>query len=192
MSREQRRSVFDVTNVTRVMSHNLPAGVKISRDAKECMCQIASEMTGFVTMEASAIAKVNVANGVRPNIKIHTHTYTHTSAYAYIYICICICIHIYTYAYAYAYHITYITYALYSLRVAAICICTICTQYGCTHYGFTHLQTSRISKAAVGLDECVWAFPRLGLEGFLPTIKHWVQATHDARMASRRRHCAHL
>ena len=158
MSREQRRSVFDVTNVTRVMSHNLPAGVKISRDAKECMCQIASEMTGFVTMEASAIAKVNVANGVRPNIQIH----------------ICGLIH---------------------MRVAAcICIYTICssTQYGCTHYGFTHLQTSRISKAAVGLDECVWAFPRLGLEGFLPTIKHWVQATHDARMASRRRHCAHL
>ena len=28
-------------------------------------CQIASEMTGFVTMEASSIAKVNVANGVR-------------------------------------------------------------------------------------------------------------------------------
>ena len=70
MSREKRRSVFDVTNVTRVMSHNLPAGVKISRDAKECMCQIASEMTGYVTMEASAIAKVNVANGVRPNIQI--------------------------------------------------------------------------------------------------------------------------
>eukprot|EP00964_Phaeocystis_antarctica_P025421 scaffold14290_cov63-Phaeocystis_antarctica.AAC.1 len=93
------------------MAHNLPAGVKISRDAKECMCQIASEMTGFVTMEASAIAKANVANG-----------------------------------------------------------------------------TSRISKAAVGLDECVSAFPHLGLEGFQPTIQHWVQATHAERMASRRRH----
>ena len=110
-----RRSVFDVTNVTRVMAHNLPAGVKISRDAKECMCQIASEMTGFVTMEASAIAKANVAN-----------------------------------------------------------------------------ETSRISKANVGLDECVWAFPHLGLEGFLPTIQHWVQATHAERMASRRRNRAHL
>ena len=110
-----RRSVFDVTNVTRVMAHNLPAGVKISRDAKECMCQIASEMTGFVTMEASAIAKANVANG-----------------------------------------------------------------------------TSRISKANVGLDECLSAFPHLGLEGFLPTIQHWVQATHSERMASRRRHRVHL
>ena len=110
-----RRSVFDVTNVTRVMAHNLPAGVKISRDAKECMCQIASEMTGFVTMEASAIAKANVANG-----------------------------------------------------------------------------TSRISKAAVGLDECVSAFPHLGLEGFQPTIQHWVQATHAERMTSRRRHRKHL
>eukprot|EP00964_Phaeocystis_antarctica_P022067 scaffold12247_cov48-Phaeocystis_antarctica.AAC.1 len=69
------------------MAHNLPASVKISRDAKECMCQIASEVTGFVTMEASAIAKANVANG-----------------------------------------------------------------------------TSRISKANVGLDECEWAFPHLGLE----------------------------
>ena len=28
-----------VANVMRVMAHNLPAGVKISRDAKECMCQ---------------------------------------------------------------------------------------------------------------------------------------------------------
>ena len=110
-----RRSVFDVTNVTRVMAHNLPAGVKISRDAKECMCQIASEMTGFVTTKASALAKANVANG-----------------------------------------------------------------------------TSRISKANVGLDECVWAFPHLGLEGFLPTIQHWVQATHAERMASRRRNRAHL
>ena len=109
MSREKRRSVFDVTNVTRVMSHNLPAGVKISRDAKECMCQIASEMTGFVTMEASAIAKVNVANGVRPNIQIHTHTYTHIHTH----------IHIYTYTYAYAYHITYIA-CIVLLRVAAI------------------------------------------------------------------------
>ena len=32
----------------------------------------------------------------------------------------------------------------------------------------------------------------LGLEGFLPTIQHWVQATHAARMASRRRHRAQL
>jgi len=115
LAREQRRSIFGVANVMRVMSHNLPAGVKISRDAKECMCQIASEMTGFVTMEASAIAKVNVANG-----------------------------------------------------------------------------TSRVSKAAIGLDECVWAFPHLGLEGFSPTIQHWVQATHAARIASRRRQRAHL
>jgi len=100
----------------RVMSRNLPAGVKISRDAKECMCQIATEMTGFVTMEASAIAKVNaIANG-----------------------------------------------------------------------------TSRVSKAAVGLDECVRAFPQLGLDAFLPTIQHWIQATHAARMASRRRHRAQL
>ena len=66
--REQRRSVFDTTNVTRIMAHNLPTGVKISRDAKQCMCQIASEMTAFVTMEASAIAKDKVANGVRPNM----------------------------------------------------------------------------------------------------------------------------
>jgi len=58
----------------------------------------------------------------------------------------------------------------------------------CTHNGFSfHLQTSRVSKAVVGLDECVLAFPHLGLEGFLPTIRHWVQATHDARIASRRR-----
>ena len=61
---EQRRSVFDMTNVARIMAHNLPTGVKISRDAKQCMRQIASEMTGFVTMEASAIAKVNAVNGV--------------------------------------------------------------------------------------------------------------------------------
>ena len=40
----------------------------------------------------------------------------------------------------------------------------------------------------MGLDECISAFTRLGLEGFLPTIQHWVQATHAARMASRRRH----
>jgi hypothetical protein len=33
----------------------------------------------------------------------------------------------------------------------------------------------RVSKAAVGLDECVGAFPRLGLESLLPTIQHWVQ-----------------
>ena len=66
--REQRRSVFDTTNVTRIMAHNLPTGVKISRDAKQCMCQIASEMTAFVTMEASAIARDKVANGVRPHI----------------------------------------------------------------------------------------------------------------------------
>ena len=54
-----------------------------------------------------------------------------------------------------------------------------------------HLQASRISKAAVGLDECVCAFPHLGLDGFLPTIQHWVQATHAARTASRRRHRVH-
>ena len=65
---EQRRSAFDLTNVARIMGHNLPTGVKISRDAKQCMCKIASEITGFVAMEASAIAKVNVANGVRPHI----------------------------------------------------------------------------------------------------------------------------
>ena len=84
MVREQRRSVFDTTNVTRIMAHNLPTGVKISRDAKQCMCQIASEMTGFVTMEASAIARDKVANGVRPNIHysytyyIYTLTTSHT------------------------------------------------------------------------------------------------------------------
>ena len=53
------------------------------------------------------------------------------------------------------------------------------------------LQINRVSKATVGLDECVLAFPHLGLEGFLPTIQHWVQATRAARMASRRRHRAH-
>ena len=87
---EQRRSAFDLTNVARIMGHNLPAGVKISRDAKQCMCEIASEITGFVTMEASAIAKVNVANGVRPHISFShssthnstsTHTRTHTRAH---------------------------------------------------------------------------------------------------------------
>eukprot|EP00964_Phaeocystis_antarctica_P043781 scaffold25119_cov63-Phaeocystis_antarctica.AAC.1 len=51
--------------------------------------------------------------------------------------------------------------------------------------------TGRISKAAVGLEECVSVFPHLGLEGFLPTIQHWVQATHAERMASRRRHRVH-
>ena len=72
------------TNVTRIMAHNLPTGVKISRDAKQCMCQIASEITGFVTMEASAIARDKVANGVRPNIHysytyyIYTLTTSHT------------------------------------------------------------------------------------------------------------------
>ena len=85
MMREQRRSVFDTTNVTRIMAHNLPTGVKISRDAKQCMCQIASEITGFVTMEASAIAKDKVAKGVRPHIHcthihIHTLTTSHTHA----------------------------------------------------------------------------------------------------------------
>ena len=134
-SRDQRRSIFGVANVMRVMSHNLPGGVrartppashpaatrlhqpalpfwgqvKISRDAKECMCQIATEMCAFVTMEACNLAKA-----------------------------------------------------------------------------------SKVSKAAVGLDECVTSFTRLGLEGFLPTIQHWVQATHAARMASRRRHRAQL
>ena len=54
------------------------------------------------------------------------------------------------------------------------------------------LQINRVSKATVGLDECVLTFPHLGLEGFLPTIQHWVQATRAARMmASRRRHRAH-
>ena len=53
-------------------------------------------------------------------------------------------------------------------------------------------KASKVSKAAVGLDECVTSFTRLGLEGFLPTIQHWVQATHAARMASRRRHRAQL
>ena len=35
--------------------------------------------------------------------------------------------------------------------------------------------TSRISKAAVWLDECASAFPHVDLEGFLPAIQHWVQ-----------------
>ena len=70
LSHEQRRSVFDMANVTRIMALSLPTGVKISRDAKQCMCQIASEMTGFVTMEASAIAKVNVANRVMQHVCI--------------------------------------------------------------------------------------------------------------------------
>ena len=53
---ERDRSMFPLANVTRVMNQNLPTGTKISKDAKECMCEMAVEMTAFVSMEASMLA----------------------------------------------------------------------------------------------------------------------------------------
>ena len=42
-----------LANVARVMGRSLPSGVKISKEAKECMCDLAGEMAALVTMEAS-------------------------------------------------------------------------------------------------------------------------------------------
>ena len=87
--RDQRRSVFPVANIMRVMCGSLPPGVKIAKDAKECMCEMAGEMTALVAMEANTLA-----------------------------------------------------------------------------------------KAAIGLDECVEAFTRLGLDGFVPALELWIKTTN--------------
>ena len=47
------RSVYPLANVARVMSRSLPLKVKISKDAKECVCELAGELTALVAMEAS-------------------------------------------------------------------------------------------------------------------------------------------
>jgi hypothetical protein len=38
------------------MGQNLPAGTKISKEAKEAMCEMAVELTAFVSMEAAMLA----------------------------------------------------------------------------------------------------------------------------------------
>ena len=76
----------------RLMGQNLPPGVKVAKDAKECMCELAGEMTAFISMESSSLA-----------------------------------------------------------------------------------------KAAVGLEECLASFTSLDLVGFVPAVKHWLQATASSR-----------
>ena len=53
--RNQPRSYtrLPLANVARIMSRTLPAGSRISQEAKECMCDLAGELSSFVTMEAS-------------------------------------------------------------------------------------------------------------------------------------------
>jgi histone H3/H4 len=58
--RDQRRSVFPVANVMRLMGQNLPPGVKVAKDAKECMCELAGEMAAFIAMESSTLAKAAI------------------------------------------------------------------------------------------------------------------------------------
>ena len=53
---DRERSVFPLANVTRVMGQNLPSGTKISKEAKEAMCEMAVELTAFVSMEAAMLA----------------------------------------------------------------------------------------------------------------------------------------
>ena len=42
------------------MGQNLPPGVKVAKDAKECMCELAGEMAAFIAMESSTLAKAAI------------------------------------------------------------------------------------------------------------------------------------
>ena len=48
----------------RIMIQSLPPGVKIAKDAKECMCEMAGEMVAIVTMEAVDLVKFRGAVGL--------------------------------------------------------------------------------------------------------------------------------
>lgn len=62
-----------LANVARVMNRNLPAGVRISQEAKECMCDLAGEWAALVTMEASCW-HAHSSKAVTPTTLLHALT----------------------------------------------------------------------------------------------------------------------